>query len=109
MGQVNNKREMYLLFEAGAFGNKTRSWMSVEEYLASDFEGRVALRYMEHPGGPCVYQLTREAVLGEVERWLSHGYKRNYIQVSEMLDANKIRLCRRSNEKRAIPGPALLR
>lgn len=83
---------MYALFERGEFGNKTRSWSDVKEYLASGFQGLVALRYMEKPGGPCTYNLNRKEVQEEVYRWLALGYKPGFIQVSEMLPCQRIRL-----------------
>lgn len=89
---IGNKRQMYAMFEAGEFGNKTRSWAVVDDYLANDFPGLVALRYMERPGGPCIYGLKREAIPEYIESWIKQGCKREYIHISETLDPNNIRL-----------------
>ncbi len=89
---IHTKMQMYYLFESGAFGNKTRSWLNVDDYLESDFRGKVALRYVERPGGPCIYNLERSEVPLQVKLWQSQGYRKELIQVSEMLDERRIRL-----------------
>jgi hypothetical protein len=90
--QVNNKRQMYALYEKGEFGNKTRSWIELSDYLADEFPGKVALRYMEYPGGPCIYNLRPHQVVPEFKKWFMMGYKPEFIHISEMIDDSKVRL-----------------
>lgn len=49
---VKSKRDFYRRFHKGEFGNRFRTWSSLEEYLDSGFSGLVGIRTMRSAGGP---------------------------------------------------------
>lgn len=66
---IQNKRDMYELYNRGHFGNRLRTWNSLEEFFASDYEGQVSLRYRGPlPGGLGLYGVERREVACLVER-----------------------------------------
>jgi hypothetical protein len=44
-GFVSNKTENYILYEAGAYGNKFRTWNRLQDIRASGFSGKIVMRY----------------------------------------------------------------
>lgn len=90
MSKIRTKIEMYRLFGAGKFGNKTREWREFDWYLRSGFPGLVALRQVGNPGGLCTYNLTQDEAVQEREKWISLGIHPDEIQVSEMLPGKRI-------------------
>lgn len=81
--KILSKREMYALYQRGAFGNKLRTW-SLEDYLASDFAGTVVLRYAGTGGGAkTVYHIPRDHVEAHVVDFEKEGLSRDRIQVNE--------------------------
>lgn len=48
---IENKDRMYELYERHAFGNKLRTWPSLEALLASGYAGEVSIRYRGAAGG----------------------------------------------------------
>ena len=42
--KIMNKRESYLLYELGLFGNKPRTWKSYDEIIKSGWKGNVSIR-----------------------------------------------------------------
>ena len=83
---IKSKSQMYELYHRGAFGNKNRNWLTLEDYLTSQFQGLVALRETEKVGGKCYYNLCREGVLSHV-----HEFPKGY-NISEMLPSDKLLL-----------------
>ena len=59
--KVNSKRENYLLMAKGVFGNKLRTWYSLDAFLwdwRKGFEGTVTIRYSGKEGGRfCMYNV----------------------------------------------------
>lgn len=43
-GAVNSKKEYYLLYHTGFFGNKVLTWNSIEEIVKSKWEGGICIR-----------------------------------------------------------------
>lgn len=83
--EIATKQEMYSHYHRGGFGNKTRSWETVEAFLKSDYHGKFALRYSGNGGGAwCTYNLTRKDLDGALETWAKQGADRSRIRVSEM-------------------------
>ena len=81
---VLSKPQNYRLWQGGAFGNKLRSWRTVEEWRASGFDGRVVLRtLLEEGGGPCRYNLLPEEVDPVVDCWLALDIPLGSIMVNE--------------------------
>ena len=48
---IKNKAQMYRLYSGGAFGNKLRTWDSMEDLLLSGYTGSVTARYVGDSGG----------------------------------------------------------
>lgn len=51
MNPVKTKSDFYKRWRANEFGNRLRVWMSLEELKASDYRGKIGIRYIE-PGSP---------------------------------------------------------
>lgn len=83
---IKRKSQMYELYHRGTFGNKNRNWLTLEDYLASDFHGLVALRETGKVGGKCYYNLDRNGVLAHIPEF-PKGYN-----ISEMLPSDKLLL-----------------
>jgi hypothetical protein len=49
--KIPTKDQMYLLYERRAFGNKLRTWPSLNSLQQSGFNGNVTLRYRGEAGG----------------------------------------------------------
>lgn len=75
---------MFALYEAGAFGNKFRTWRNLIEYYASDYMGTVSLRYKGSAGGGLAhYNVSREDVPSFVRAAESKGFDLGLIAVNE--------------------------
>lgn len=61
---VLTKKDNYILWQGGFFGNKLRSWRSVDEWRASKFSGMVSIRTLVAGGGPCFYDVDDDKVEG---------------------------------------------
>ncbi len=56
--QIHNKSINYDLYLKGLFGNKLKSWKSVDDFLKDDFKGSVSIRYKGSiPGQFCYYNV----------------------------------------------------
>jgi hypothetical protein len=81
---VLSKLQNYRLWQDGAFGNKLRSWRTVDEWRDSGFDGKVVLRtLLEGGGGPCRYNLLPEEVDSVVDCWLALDIPPAMIMVNE--------------------------
>jgi hypothetical protein len=74
---------MYALYEGGAFGNKLRTWASVDDYFKSAFTGLVVMRYSGLGNSFVQFNLARQSVPSTVAVWLDKGAKLELIKVSE--------------------------
>lgn len=59
---VCSKRENWRLVSSGFYGNRLRSWNTLEELKVSGWTGLVSVRTMLGGGGPCVYDVPAERV-----------------------------------------------
>jgi len=81
---ITTKARMYELLNAGVLGNTTRSWSSIESFLAEDYQpspnesGLYALRSLV-PGGKCVYRIPAEELSGYATQF-SGGYNLSPMQ-----------------------------
>lgn len=75
----HGKEEMYARYHDGLFGNRLRSWTSLEEYLASGYQGLVGIRSTT-AGGQCVYNVEPTNVPATVARVSAGGS----VHISEM-------------------------
>lgn len=81
---VTNKRRNYELWTSGAYGNRLRSWRSVEEWRRSRFLGAVALRELGPTGeGRCAYTLCPETVECLYFSWIASGSRPEDVVVCE--------------------------
>jgi hypothetical protein len=66
--KIENKLQMYELYEKGDFGNKFPCWNNLEDYLASGYEEPVALRHKTNGlSGFFLPNLTKEEVKKKIE------------------------------------------
>jgi hypothetical protein len=81
---VTSKRRNYELWTSGAYGNRLRSWRSVEEWRRSGFRGLVALRQLGPSGeGRCTYRLGPEAAEVVYHLCLARGARSEEVVVCE--------------------------
>ena len=80
---ILSKPQNYRLWQGGDFGNKLRSWRTVDEWRLGGFNGDVVLRTLLEGGGPCRYNLKREEVGEVVDSWLDLGIPLDRIMVNE--------------------------
>jgi hypothetical protein len=83
--KIKTKSQMYELYEAGAFGNKFRTWTSVEALAASGYNGTVTLRYASNKGGGgwCRYNTPLDEVETTVAEWIAEGADRKLVRANE--------------------------
>lgn len=80
---ILSKAENFRLWTSGAFGNRLRAWRSYEAWERSGFPGRVVLRYLGAGGGPCVYDVPRGEVFGELAALAYDGWDVRRIMINE--------------------------
>lgn len=81
---VKSKAQNYRLWTGGFYGNRLRSWRTVEALKASGYTGPVTLRYLGgEGGGPCVYDLPIEMVTTAVINMERQGYDRSRVMFNE--------------------------
>lgn len=92
--QVINKMQNYRLWQGGEYGNKLRAWRTVEEWQASGFTGKVALRTLLTTGGSglCIYNLDAANVVHTIEVLSDRGTPRDRIMLNEMAPDDAILL-----------------
>lgn len=72
---VTNKKQMYWLFAAGAFGNRPQTWSKLSDLLASRFTGEVGM-FLRDPrggGGRVDYNVPVAIAAERTEDWIRHG------------------------------------
>ncbi len=87
---ITNKHQSYDLWMSGKFGNRLRAWRTLEEWRASDYEGKVALRTMVAGGGPCLYDLDPSTVFSRHRQLVSEGYSPEEIMICEMAPDHRL-------------------
>jgi hypothetical protein len=88
---VLSKARNYRLWRSGAYGNKLRSWRTVDEWRASGFSGLVALRTLLGDGGHCCqYDRTPGDVPVVLESWASLGVPLDRVTVDEAAPAGDV-------------------
>jgi hypothetical protein len=81
---VLTKKQNYRLWQGGAFGNKLRAWRTVDEWRASGFRGKAALRQLGLGGGRCFYNVGPDDVGLVLGRWYVEGVSLENVMVNEM-------------------------
>jgi hypothetical protein len=82
---VLSKAQNHALWQSGAYGNRLRSWRSLEGWLTSGYGGLVALRVLGGKGGrgPCHYDLTPLEAVKLLEHWIFIGVPSELITIDE--------------------------
>lgn len=79
---ILTKSQSVRLWQSGAFGNKLRSWNSLEEMCKCGFEGRVAMRSRSgRGGGVCIYDVPSDDVAAILEY---QDTERHDLMINEM-------------------------
>ena len=87
---IRSKSQNYRLWQSGAFGNKLRSWRSLEEWQKSGFCGLVALRALLAGGGPCLYDLEAAKAVESYWDWIDRGIPPEAIMINEAAPARAV-------------------
>lgn len=74
---------MYALYHRGLFGNRLQTWVSLEDYYASEYTGQVVLRYKGSGGGLVAYDVARHEVSSIVADWSLQGARPQLITLNE--------------------------
>jgi len=82
--EVRTKVRNYDLWQSGAFGNRLRSWRTLDEWRASGYGGPVALRELSASAGTVRYDLDPYEVVPALEEWLRRGGSSDAIMINEM-------------------------
>ncbi len=89
MSIVQNKVEMYKLWEAGALGNKIRSWSRLESITDSGYNGTISIRVKQSGGGgKCAYSVKQADAPAIVKQWMSEGVPWEAITFNESAPDN---------------------
>lgn len=82
---------MYDLYFAGAFGNKLKTWETLTEYLESDYQGPVTIRYRVAGAKFCRFDMDRSEVVGQVNAWVAEGARVELMTFNEAINTDDIR------------------
>lgn len=78
---VPTKEENYRLYQSGCFGNKLRTWNTLEELDCSTYRGSVVIRYKEPGSSFCRYEIPfarLRQVVSELEDFGAHRSKMTF-------------------------------
>jgi hypothetical protein len=82
--RVLDKAQFYRLYEHSFFGNKLRTFASVDEYLTSDYRGPVTVRYGGSGGGVRPrFLVSREELPTVVSQMKREGFDSRLIKLNE--------------------------
>lgn len=107
---IRSKSQMYELFNAGRFGNRTANYDSVEAAL-SDTSCRIETFVFrcKVPGGPCWYDIPRDKLASEYERYVAELRRRKFpvkVNISEKMPDHLVTL---QGELAELPGGLVLK
>lgn len=78
---ILNKKENYKLYLKGSFGNKIKSWDSVNSFQNDLYKGSVSVRYKGLPGQFCYYNVNNiNLILRDI---ISKGGKKENVIINE--------------------------
>lgn len=89
---ITNKRTMNSMWESGLFGNKIRSFPSIDDLRDACYKGLVTLRYL-HPGGGgsfVKYNVPSDCIECVAADWKSKGVEYNRIIANESAPDDKL-------------------
>lgn len=83
-GRVGSKERNFELFRGGAYGNRMRTWRSLEELRASGYRRPVTMRYAGAAGGGrCVYNVNQKDLPDWIRIWARNGSEESRIFFNE--------------------------
>jgi hypothetical protein len=90
--QLTSKRVGVPFWAAGGFGNKLRTWGTLQAFEADGCPCDVGLRYTSGRGGrgPCEYYIPRLQVAERVRAWIAGGCKPELITICEMAPDHRL-------------------
>jgi hypothetical protein len=82
---VKTKQMSFELWHAGAFGNKLRSWNSLDELLLDKYDGKVSMRYKGTITGKAFfcYEVPVKDIPQRMEQWINQGAIKQLITFNE--------------------------
>ena len=82
--ELTTKLQSHRLWQSGAFGNKLRSWSTVDEWRESGHRGMVVLRMREGRGaGRCSYNVSPVLVQPALEQFVQSGVSLDAVMINE--------------------------
>ncbi|MBV8276993.1 MAG: hypothetical protein JO170_17295 [Verrucomicrobia bacterium] len=72
---IRSKAQNYRLYDAGAYGNKLRTWTRLQDIEKSGFSGKVVMRYRGASGGAQYPRLGEQVSLAEAKAALHEWVK----------------------------------
>lgn len=80
--KITTKYINYKLYNQGLFGNKLRTWNSIDEFIESGYKGSVSIRYKGKSAGKfCYYNVTNiQTIIKDI---LDKGGSRDLIMINE--------------------------
>lgn len=90
---VKSKRENYILYELGIFGNQVLTWNSYKEILASGWGGDVCMRSRTGTLRKNVrYNIPLKSLEAEIQDWIRQGLPENSITFNQSMPDEKLTL-----------------
>ena len=88
---IDSKNKSFELYQTGLFGNKLRSWDSVQEYKESGHVGTVTVRYKGNSSSPfCKYNIKSSDADSVIKSIISSGAKEELIVLNESAPDEKL-------------------
>lgn len=67
--KINSKKLFYENYQLGKFGNKLRTWSSLEDLKKDNFTNKLVIRTSEVGGGKCVYDVDLKDIDSVIKDW----------------------------------------
>lgn len=88
--RIKNKMEAYAAYEELKFGNKLKTWTTLEEALAQGWTSKVAVRYQVPQSRYTAYGLTLSEAQEHVDKCLDDGANKSLFRFNEAAPDDKI-------------------
>jgi hypothetical protein len=89
--KINNKREAYEAYDKLLFGNRLKTWNSIEEMVDSGWDKLVAVRYMVPGSRYANYGLSVAEAIAHVRICMEDGANENLFRFNEAAPDDKIK------------------
>ncbi len=88
--RISNKLLNYDLYQRGYYGNKLRTWNSLEEILDSGYHGLVSTRYKLPDSRFSLYAIPVKDLAAKIDQEIARGAKKEYIVFNETAPDNSL-------------------